>query len=272
MSENYEGMEYSLLKEQYTTTKQEVLNALEQYISAAKSKSSLKIFERRSKEFKDVFIELIENFYNLVNETTLLEQLEPGWYYSCVIDDTGVSLYLNYTEDYNIFVDDDGFIEDINLKESFKLLEIKARFLTVEEYANIYQVTVGTVRQWIRRGKIRRAKKMGNEWRISELSDVSRSGYTTGWFFFKEGLKNIPQEYSFITDCSQVVIEQSKEESDTYIIKCSSKNEGKIIKENLIKMSTKEREKFELYLISNNEITAHGEYFKTIELIREIYQ
>lgn len=272
MREDYEGMENELLAEQYITTKQELLNALKKYLKAAKSKKSLEIFEERSEEFREVYLDLVTEFYRNIEKTTLLNVLEPGWFYSCEFDDAGARLYLEYAS--NISVSDDGFVDYMSIGEKFTLVEVPTRLLTVEDYANIYKTTVGTVRQWIRRGKIRRAMKLGNEWRIPELCAVPQRGYREGRYIIGENLENIPEEFSYIKNCSQISILQSKEQSDTYYVSCTfadDMEEDEELYSNYISLSTKDREKLELYLISNNKITAYAENFATIEMIDEVY-
>ena len=80
--------------------------------------------------------------------------------------------------DYDDF-DEDGEPTSVSVMpgQTFELVTVPSALLSVEEYAAVYNVSVTTVRQWIRRGKIRSAIKNGCEWSIPELAAVSGRGY-----------------------------------------------------------------------------------------------
>lgn len=264
MREDYEGMELEIFEEQYITTRAELLKEIESYLSAAKSKKGLAIYDKHSNEFKKVYLGLVTEFYNKIKSTNLFNELEPWWSYCCEIDETGASLHLTHVG--YVGIDENGLVDLLEIDEDFELIKVNAKLLSVEEYAQIYEVSVGTVRQWIRRGKIRSAIKTGNEWRIPELSELKGRGYSTGRYHFKEGLCGIPEEYAFVSRSNHICIEQG--EGDMYKIYYSREADEE---DNMIMMSTKEREKFELYLISNSDINAYKERFATIEITDEAY-
>lgn len=87
-------------------------------------------------------------------------------------------------------------------------MTVDTKLLTVDDYANTYGVNTGTVRQWIRRGKIRNAIKLGNEWRIPELTDMPTRGYQTGIYMWMEYLKNLHKEYEFLRNYTTAMFDQ----------------------------------------------------------------
>lgn len=264
MRDYYEGKELEIFKEQYITTREELLNELESYLSAAMSKKGLAIYDTHSKEFKKRYLGLVTEFYNKIKNINLFNELEPWWSYYCEIDEIGASLHLAHAE--CVGIDNDGMIDVFVIDDDFELVKINTKLLSVEEYAQIYEVSVGTVRQWIRRGKIRGAIKTGNEWRIPELSELQGRGYSTGRYYFKEGLCGIPEEYAFVSRSNYIRIEQG--EGDMYKIYYSGDADEE---DNMVMMNTKEREKFELYLISNSDINVYQERFATIEITDGVY-
>ena len=257
-------MEHLILKEQYITTAKELKEELNSYLEAVKSKKIVKLLSSHSEEFYGQYLKLVSDFCHMVENTELLNDLEPMWYYNCEIDDTGASLHLCHVG--RLEVDENDIIDCISIDEDFELVKVNARLLTVEEYAKIYGVTVGTVRQWIRRGKIRTAIKAGSEWRIPELTELHGRGYTEGRYFCEENLDNIPEEYSFLVSCCHVVIKQAG--CDTFNVICDYRDSEE---ERCIKMSTKEREKFELFLITKDGTRAYEERFEEIFLPNAIY-
>lgn len=257
-------MEHLLLKEQYITTEKELKEELNNYLAAVKDKKINKLLSVHSDEFYGQYLKLVSDFSLLVENTRLLNDLEPMWYYCCEIDDTGASLHLCHVD--RLEVDENEIIDCLSIDEDFELVKVNARLLTVEEYAKIYGVTVGTVRQWIRRGKIRTAIKAGSEWRIPELTELHGRGYAEGRYFCEENIENIPAEYSFLNLCCQINIKQAG--CDTFNVICAYRDSEE---ERCIKMSTKEREKFELFLITNDRVRAYKERFKEIEILNAIY-
>lgn len=122
--------------------------------------------------------------------------------------------------------------------------------LSVEGYAAEYGVGAGTVRQWIRKGKIRSAIKAGKEWIIPELTELPARGYQSASYMYYDRLDNCPEEYSYLHDYSTVIINQNCEDKGKFdVILAAAKTKPKYLT-----FDTKEREKFELFLISHSKI------------------
>lgn len=200
---------------------------------------------------------LVQSFHDEVEKNTFPEKLENWWRYEYEVRETGVTLSLVHIDYLSISSND---CVDENKDTIFDLLHIKAKLLTVEQYAQAYGVTTTTVRQWIRRGKIRTAMKVGSEWRIPELAEIMARGYRWGRYYRREVLTDLPEEYAFFNEYDYVVLNQNDERKDLYDVCFGKKHdylgwesEEEMIKQNYkdIQMDQKEREKFELYLISN---------------------
>ena len=88
----------------------------------------------------------------------------------------------------------------------------------MEENAKEYGVETVTVRQWIRRGKIRNAVKNGREWLIPELTELPGRGYTSAIYMWYEYLYDLPNEYKFLTDYTTVLINQCSDDRAKYEI------------------------------------------------------
>jgi hypothetical protein len=130
---------------------------------------------------------------------------------------------------------------------------------SVTEYGAILHLTYntmpGTVRQWIRRGKIRSAVKAGREWRIPEMAEIPGRGYHWGIYTWTEKLTDMPKKYNFMNEYSQVTIKQDDKDKDKFILIFSGKKNGL----KYVNITGKEREKFELMLISNPLIKAEAD-------------
>ena len=132
-----------------------------------------------------------------------------------------------------------------------KVIEFPAKILTVDEYAESIGVKSGTVRQWIRRAKIRSAFKQGQEWRIPELSRPVKRGYIDTKYAWTEELTDVPKGYKYLSKPSSVSIHQDMDDKKYYELWVSAPEGGLA---NIYRLTEAEREKLELYLISKPEV------------------
>lgn len=240
-------------KRETAQTKEDVLRSVRLQIFMTE-KGSFQDKEH-SAAFYAKYLDLMKRFKNAVEKTVLFEKLEDWWYYTWQIDESGASLILSHIDDVD-FADPEKeeestfFISD----QEFVLLRLDTKLLTIEEYAEGYGVGVGTVRQWIRRGKLRSAVKYGREWRIPELAEVTKRGYVYGYYVWTNYLTDLPDEYSFMNDYISVSISQNEDNKSMYEIVFGGKGKER----KTLVMETKEKEKFELMLISNPMIKAYA--------------
>ena len=235
------------LREDCFTTKGDILEWLEKARIRIKKKSESDI--KHSAAFYHVYDKLLVNFIEKISKTVLFERLEDFWHYAIALSDEGAVLYLeHYTYQYH------GETINYMSDQSFVLVYLHSKTLTVDEYAKTYGVTAGTVRQWIRRGKIRNAIKVGSEWRIPELTELPTRGYSAGVYMWHERLKNLPEEYAFLNNYVAVLINQ--DQGDKNYFKISFVAGGVDTKE--MRVDVKEREKIELFLISHPQIHFNG--------------
>ena len=172
-----------------------------------------------------------------------------GWFYSFEITNKNAAMYIRHVSE--IQEDKDGNVV-LDIDERFRLINYPVGLLTVEQFASRSKIEAGTVRQWIRRGKLRNAIKVGGEWRIPEITDPPTRGFTpvryynNGQFFF------LPKEIgaSFNQHPSVIDIYKSKEEKG-YIVLFDYA--PAILPQKLL--TDAEREKLELMLIGNPNTT-----------------
>lgn len=139
---------------------------------------------------------MLEKFKNSVASLLLPEPLHDWWFYSYEITDMGIRLFLNA-------VCWDGDFEfnkyRCRIAQRFMLTEVQSGLMTVNDYAQRYDIQPVTVRQWIRRGKIRSAIKYGGEWRIPELFELSKvRGYVPSKYIWSSTLTDIPEKFAFL--------------------------------------------------------------------------
>ena len=204
-----------------------------------------------------VLLSLIDRFKERVRKARLFDAQEY-WGYNILINCEGVTLSIectdncmsssDYEDEYPESLDPDGI--GYSTSASYDLIREEARQLTVDEYASIYDVDSVTVRQWIRRGKIRCAVKKGNEWRIPELYDLPKRGYTSASYLIMDQLTDLPFEFSCLNDYASIHINQDVTDKKQYRVTLEAVDET--TKELIL--GKNEKEKLELLLIASPQV------------------
>ena len=245
-----------IFNEDSLRTKEELLEDIDRLLTQIDADS--KTDTRHSAAYYTRYTNLIRRFKEKIEESTFPKALEKWWHYIYEVEETGVTLTLEYVSIFDL--DDEGNPDFIYVDTAFRLLHVDAALMTVEQYAQACGVTPTTVRQWIRRGKIRTAVKQGGEWRIPELAEVLDRGYQGIQYERTEYLSDLPEKYAFFNDYKFVSLCREKEHSGMYTALFSNEKGYQEIL-----MDQTEREKFELYLISSpfvipetNTITSRG--------------
>ena len=139
------------------------------------------------------------------------------------------------------------------LDQQFLLFSRSLPMIGPEEYAEKTGTQTDAVRQAIRRGKIKNARKVGKDWRIPRLAmyEIFRTysrPYTYYWF---GQLNDIPQKYDYLNNYSGLSIYTGdKELGDFGIVLCRPGEK----KADTIFMSKSEKETLETILIGNPNI------------------
>ena len=187
-----------------------------------------------------------------------------GWFYSFVITNKSAALYIQHVAE--IQMDENGnALLDVN--EKFRLINYPVRLLTVEEYASVSKTEAGTVRQWIRRGKLRNAIKIGGEWRIPEITDPPTRGFTPVRYYNNGHFLSLPKELGVSLNQKPCIIDiyKAKEEKGYVVLFDYA---PAMIPQRLL--TDAEREKLELMLISNSNITNSSSVVGKWPQVREV--
>ena len=200
---------------------------------------------------------------------------DPWWYYAIEESQEGIELKASLLSKLSFRIGDDGeaYFRGYSTGAGYVVAQLSLRKLTVEEYAEKYDVEPVTVRQWIRRGKLRSAEKIGNEWRIPESEDIPKRGYETGAYSINTEYairrEAIPSEpYSFLKDTESLTIFQNKDDKNTFTVMYNVHNKWE---PQTLELNTREREKLELFLIStpyfkcNGSMSEGSSYFSTLD-------
>lgn len=242
---------------------EEMLNCFNEnvYESLDKIKDNLNLMlekiEEISKEKKcsDAYYQglkqIIRKFIEQIDSRVLMKKLDDFWSYECGVVGNKLSLFLvHYTFDGYLNEEGDNFLPD----ERFCLFEVKPEYLTIEEYSSRYSVEEMTVRQWIRRGKLRNANKTKAGWRISELEDLPSKGYCSAKYKWDRDEIFFEGEYEFLNRGDWILVEKIKREAGAYKF---SLYEGEIEEKcpiQVIHCDAKTRERHEMFFVRNSFI------------------
>ena len=191
-----------------------------------------------------VFDKIFGSLIDKTKRAVLFNKLEDWWSYTYSISSEGGTVELVHSS--CVSFNDKGHITSGIEDQSFVVVSVPCHLLSVEDYAQLYKVETGTVRQWIRRGKIRTAKKYGNEWRIPELTDIPKRGYQFGQYRWEDELTDTPDGYEYLAKPAIATFYQDKEDTKLFHFKVSRVDDYRELT-----LSTQEREKLELYLIAH---------------------
>ena len=237
------------------TTKQDLLWDID---SRTKSLlASLSGSNKHTARYYSVMEDLLKAFRKRIQDTILPHNLEDWWFYSYEISYHGVALLLEHmgsawlNEDQT---DTDGQTID----QIFPLVYIPARMLSVDEYAKLYEVEQVTVRQWIRRCKLRTVEKAGKEWRISELTDVPKRGFEPAQYRWRgRVLENLPEGFDFLNEYIMATLIKG-DTADTYKVLFTD-GSGPKPKTLAYELTNEERERLETYFIASPDVTFASE-------------
>ena len=208
--------------------------------------------KKHSAAFYHAYDKLLQKFECRITETVFFKRLEDYWYYSISVHEDGARVELEHAN--SIEVNEDGTVT-VTVDQRFPLIAVSEPLLTVEDYAAEYGVETGTVRQWIRRGKLRNARKVGNEWRIPRITELpGRGGYENAVYMWYERLRDLPEEFAFLNSYACAMINRDYHDRTLFHITYAAQG----VESTTVDCDVKERERIELFMISHPQIRYVG--------------
>ena len=192
---------------------------------------------------------LLDRFYEEISRLHLMNLTEDWWQYEITVRETDITLSLVKTEVvYDSSWKKYGKSNPILLPmQVFPFYTTRARLLSPEDFGALYGVSGGTVRQWIRRGKLRSASKYGKEWRIPELSVVhSGERYSRGTYSWSMELPDVPEEFAFLNEYCAASVSSVRGERDQWEVLLSKRDS---YEEKTLPLDSGAKERLEIYLL-----------------------
>lgn len=252
------GMEdsnaYQEFMKQHFRTKEDVLRSLNKKIK--KYKEAAKNDHTTPPAFFTMICTILDKFIHDITNAVLFDELPDWWIYGYELEYDCFRMYMEHVAEIEID-DDSGEQRSWKCNAHYELIVLRFKTLSASEYADLYKVGDGTVRQWIRRGKIRTATKVGAEWKIPVLTIPPRRGYETAQYVWDQEMEDLPEEFRYLNEYKLATFFRDRDEKEKFHVMLVSKKtkdpEDKSSNKELI-LDSKEREKLELIMISRPEI------------------
>ncbi len=130
---------------------------------------------------KDAVVELMKEFRVKLESSPIPTLEQPFFCYEITITDVEISLsMLEYNE---IKFDKEGSIEEATSSETPDIVHVRVPFIAIDEFASQRGVKTATVRQWIRRGKLRNAERRGSNWFVASTEGKPERGFSSGTYY-----------------------------------------------------------------------------------------
>lgn len=235
-------------------TKEDVIKSLDKKI--VKYANAAKEDHKTPSAFYTMLDAILHTFKERISEAVLFDELPDWWIYDYDLEYDRFSFYMEHIRQISINEETTHYRSSVS-DARYPLVGVSFKTLSASEYAELYGVGDGTVRQWIRRGKIRTATKIGNEWRIPVLTVPPGRGYEGAQYIWSEEMDGLPEEYSYLNDYKLATFFPDREEKDKFHVILVSKETltcDDTSKNKELTLDAKEREKLELIMIARPEI------------------
>ena len=246
--------------------KRDVLESFDDYVQHHRKQDNR---EEYSEGKRKVLLSLCDEFRKELEKCDIPTLTKPWLYYEYYItqDSLKLSLFrcdnIEYDEDdlASTFMYEDFDFSQSNVastmfySEEYALVEVKCDYITVEQYADIYGVTTTTVRQWIRRGKLRTARKEGRDWLIPALADKPKRGFESVTYHWDMIDDNLVEMFPFLADVNCLSIEQDDIDKKIFYVMAGWPGKKGYAE---FELSTQEREQLEIMLIAAPGVEAEG--------------
>lgn len=199
-----------LFREQHLFSREDVLKSLELFIAHEKANEDpvypLGVVSNR--------VKLCEKFYAAVKKCKLPVLTDLWWFYEYDFLENRMELNLCQASDIEV---EGNEISEMTATVEHTLISVECDYLTVEQYASMLGVEPVTVRQWIRRGKLRRAKKTGRDWLIPSTEDKPGRGYTSVLYIVEGDARIDSEEFPLLAVSNRISIMQDEDKKSRFI-------------------------------------------------------
>lgn len=156
--------EEKIFRQNYLFSREDIIKSVNMFVEHFR----LNEYPKCSPVALDNRLKLCEKFLDTIEKCRLpvLTQLWDFYEYHFLVS----SITLELCDASDIEIENDQ-ISTMKVTVEHLLLNIECDFLPIEKFAEMHHINSSTVDQWIRRGKLRYAKKVGQDWLIPNTED-----------------------------------------------------------------------------------------------------
>ena len=188
--------------------------------------------------------ELLARFIEHI-EARKLPGCDDWWFYQYDFTRFGMVLEMCHCE--NLVYDSEGNFT-MTVDESLAVAEVQCDMLSVSDFAFLHKVKPVSVRQWIRRGKLRAIQKHGRDWMIASIAEKPSRNYKPVMYEWGYLDRELYKSFPFLKGVNFLQIKQNADNKSYFDISLGGRID--------IKISSVECEKLELALLAINDIEA----------------
>ena len=207
--------------------------------------------ETYSEHKRKVLLSLCDRFNSELEKCNIPALTKPWFYYDYFVKNDCIELSLLKCNGDLRFDEHDRIVSMASSLE-YTLIRVPCEYLTVEQYANLYHVSPTTVRQWIRRGKLRTAQKEGRDWLIPSLTDKPDRGFEQVTYVWETLSEDIIATFPFLASVNHIHLYQDTQNKKVFYAISFWPNLDNIQRETL---TIKQREQLELLLIADPNVS-----------------
>jgi hypothetical protein len=185
---------------------------------------------------------------------TKLEGLEipdcaDWWFYSFDFTRFGIELTMSHCVEFTIETEGNC---SLTVNETLLVTDLKCGMITVSDFAAIHGVQPVTVRQWIRRGKLRMIQKTGRDWLISAIAEKPSRAYIPVMYKWDTLDPEIYQEFPMLKGLHTIEITQNPHDKSFYTALLDGQK--------CMVISPSERERLEIALLSRDHVQINEDF------------
>ena len=229
-------------------TKPDIIDSFDDYVAHHREHNNE---EHYSEHKRKVLLSLCDQFRAELEKCNIPALTKPWFYYDYFVMNDCIELSLFKCQG-DIRFDEDDHIVSMSSSVEYTLIKVHCEYLNVEQYANLYHVSPTTVRQWIRRGKLRTARKKGRDWLIPALADKPGRGFDPVTYIWETLSGDVITAFPFLDTINCIHLYQDNQDKKVFYAISFCSHRENIIRETL---TIREREQLELLLISDPDVT-----------------
>ncbi|GAB6172962.1 hypothetical protein JCM15765_24400 [Paradesulfitobacterium aromaticivorans] len=237
-----------LFRENYLFTREDILKSLELFVEHERLNEE----PAYSNEVVKNRVKLCEKFIAAVKKCKLPVLTELWWYYEYQFLGNRMELNLCQADDIEV---ENNEISSMTSTVEHTLITVECDYLTVEQYASMLGIEPVTVRQWIRRGKLRHAKKNGRDWLIPNTEDKPHRGFTSVQYIVEKDAQIESDEFPLLSACDSITILQDQNKKSQFICYL---NNYKTKFHSVLELTRSEVERLEHTIIESGKARVEG--------------